>query len=71
MSILDWVLRRGLVSYCHGRLVRWGETRIQLPLRGLKRRWEMSSRIASGIMRRLNVRLKNKRKSRKGKKKKW
>lgn len=22
-------------TYCHGRLVRWGETRIQLPLRGL------------------------------------
>jgi hypothetical protein len=29
--------------------VRWGETKIQLPRSGLYRRWEMLSRIASGI----------------------
>ena len=34
---------------CHGLLVRCGLTSTQLLRRGLKRRWEMSSRIASGM----------------------
>jgi hypothetical protein len=30
-------------------LLRWGDTRIQLPRSGFHRRWEMSSRMASGM----------------------
>ena len=37
-------------AYCQGLLVRCGDTRIQLPLSGLKRRCEMSFRIESGIL---------------------
>jgi hypothetical protein len=36
-------------THCHGRFVRCGETNSQLPLSGLYRRCEISSRIASGI----------------------
>lgn len=38
------------MSYCHGLLVRCGETSNQLPRSGLYRRCDMSSRIASGIL---------------------
>lgn len=40
----------GGARYCQGRFVRCGETRIHEPVRGLKRRWEMSSRIRSSDM---------------------
>jgi hypothetical protein len=39
-----------LATYCHGLLVRCGETRSQLPRSGLYLRWDMSSRICSGIL---------------------
>ena len=39
-----------VATYCHGRLVRWGETSSQVSVRGLYLRWEMSSRILSGIL---------------------
>jgi len=35
---------------CHGRFVRCGDTSTQEPLSALKRRWEMSSRMASGML---------------------
>jgi hypothetical protein len=37
-------------AYCHGLLVRWGETNNHVPRRGLYLRCEMSSRILSGIL---------------------
>lgn len=45
------LLSRPLAStHCHGRLVRWGDTSSQLPVRGLYLRCEMSSRILSGMV---------------------
>lgn len=43
------VYRYYTVTHCHGRFVLCGETRIQLPRKGLYRRCDMSSRMASGI----------------------
>ena len=39
-----------IATHCHGRFVLCGETSIQLPRRGLYRRCDMSSRMASGIL---------------------
>lgn len=36
-------------TYCQGRLVRWGETKIEDPRRGLYLRWEISSRTFSMV----------------------
>jgi hypothetical protein len=38
------------ITHCHGRLVRCGETNIQLPRSKLKRLWEMSFKTGSVIV---------------------
>lgn len=38
------------IAHCHGLFVLWGDTRIQLPRKGLYRRCDISSKIASGIV---------------------
>lgn len=37
-------------AHCQGRFVRWGDTSSHDPVKGLKRRCEMSSRILSGML---------------------
>ena len=37
-------------AYCHGRLVRCGETNTQLPRSWLKRLWEMSFKTGSAML---------------------
>jgi hypothetical protein len=46
------IFRKGgfLGTCCHGLFVRCGETSSQVPRSGLYLRWEMSSRIFSGIL---------------------
>lgn len=40
-------------AYCHGRLVRCGETKTQLPRSKLKRLWEMSFKTGSVMVARI------------------
>lgn len=48
------------IAHCHGLFVLCGDTRIQLPRKGLYRRCDISSRIASGIVVRLSIGIGNK-----------
>jgi len=40
----------GIGTYCHGRFVRCGDTKSQVPLNALKRRWEISFSTSSLIL---------------------
>lgn len=50
MGCQYWICEEMFGTYCHGLLVRCGETSSQLPRNGLYLRWDISSRIFSGIL---------------------
>lgn len=56
MSFFSWLLLLRM-TYCQGRLVLWGETKMCEPRRGLNLRWEMSSRTLSTMMRSQNTKM--------------